>query len=85
MNMCKLCDNECGGEKLYANQHIMPLSGRVRSIDPCIAQLVAALNAGGVETVACCCGHNKYDGRIDLADGRALIIKPPGEPYETKA
>lgn len=72
---CNLCDNECGGAKLYANQHIMPLNGRVRCIDPCIAHIVAALNAGGVETVACCCGHNKKDGRIDLKDGRVLIIR----------
>ena len=78
---CKLCDNECGGHKLYANQHLMPLNGRVRSIDPCIAHIVAALNAGGVETVACCCGHGQEDGRIDLADGRVLWLKqqPIGE------
>lgn len=25
--------------------------------DPCIADLVAALNAGGLRTVASCCGH----------------------------
>ncbi len=75
MNKCNKCDNEFGSSKLYENQHLMPLNGRVRSIDPCIAHIVAALNAGGVETVACCCGHGQEDGRIDLADGRVLWLK----------
>lgn len=52
----------------------MPLNGKVVCIDHCIHQIVAALNAGGVETVACCCGHGELDGRIDLADGRVLVI-----------
>jgi len=71
---CDKCDG-CGSEKTYANQVGLPLSGRVRNIDWCIHRLVSALNAGGVETVACCCGHGEQDGRIDLADGRVLFIK----------
>lgn len=44
------------------------------SIDRCIAPLVAALNRGGITTVACCCGHGKAVGSIVLGHGRALII-----------
>ena len=70
---CEFCDTP-GGKKTYANQVCMPLNGRVRCIDRCIHQIVAALNAGGVPTVASCCGHGKIPGRIDLEDGRTLAI-----------
>ena len=53
----------------------MPINGRVVCVDRCISHIVASLNAGGVETVACCCGHGEKDGRIDLADGRVLVVK----------
>ena len=71
---CDKCDG-IGTQKTYANQACLPINGKVRGIDWCIHQIVAALNAGGVETVACCCGHGKQDGRIDLVDGRVLIIR----------
>lgn len=70
---CNRCDS-AGGKVTYANQVCMPLDGKVRCIDWCIHQIVAALNAGGVPTVACCCGHGEHDGRIDLEDGRVLLI-----------
>jgi len=35
---------------------------------------VAALNAGGVRIEASCCGHGKTNDRIDLEDGRILLI-----------
>jgi hypothetical protein len=44
--------------------------------DPCIVPLVQALNAGGVRTVASCCGHGRNVGSICLADGRVLAILP---------
>ena len=53
----------------------MPLDGRVQCIDYCIHHIVAALNAGGVRTVASCCGHGKMDGNIILEDGRVLLIQ----------
>ena len=46
----------------------MPLGGRVQCIDFCIHHIVAALNAGGIRTVASCCGHEKMPGRIDLKE-----------------
>ena len=54
----------------------MPLNGRVQCIDYCIHKIVAALNAGGVHTVASCCGHGKMKGNILLQDGRMLTIQP---------
>ena len=73
---CQYCDVP-GGEKTYEHQVCMPLNGRVQCIDQCIHQLfVAALNAGGVRTVASCCGHGKTRGNIILEDGRVLIILP---------
>jgi hypothetical protein len=74
MTGCNKCD-ECGGVKTYANQVSMPMNGKVICIDYCIHQIVAALNAGGVSTLACCCGHGTKDGRIDLHDGRTLFIR----------
>jgi hypothetical protein len=47
----------------------------VRGVDSCIADLVQALNAAGIYTANCCCGHDKGDGIIFLHDGRVLIIK----------
>lgn len=73
---CTHCDSP-GGVKTYANQACLPLKQRVVCIDWCIHQIVSALNAGGVETVASCCGHGTQRGRIDLADGRILWIENP--------
>jgi len=80
---CDKCD-DFGGKITYANQALIPIKGTVRGIDWCIHHLVSALNAGGVETVACCCGHGIQDGRIDLADGRILFIKSPSNESEVK-
>jgi hypothetical protein len=81
---CEFCDH-AGGAKTYAHQVCMPLNGRVLCIDRCIHHIVAALNAGGVETAACCCGHREMQGRIDLADGRTLWIENPVKPEDAIA
>ena len=52
----------------------MPINGRVQCIDYCLHHIIAALNAGGVHTMASCCGHGNIPGRIDLEDGRTLVI-----------
>ena len=70
---CQRCDSP-GGERTLRNQVCMPLNGRVQCIDFCIHQIVAALNAGGIRTVASCCGHGKMLGRIALEDGRTLVV-----------
>ena len=78
---CEHCDT-AGGVKTYRHQACLPINGRVQCIDFCIHQIVAALNAGGVGTVASCCGHEETDGRIDLEDGRVLIIHSPAPDTE---
>lgn len=42
--------------------------------DPEIVDLVRALNAGGVRTVASCSGHGHRPGFIALTDGRWLVL-----------
>ncbi len=64
---CKMGSYDC--------QIPMPIKGRTEDIDICIADIVAALNAANITTVASCCGHNKIDGNIRLGDGRTILIK----------
>ncbi len=47
---------------------------REKNIDACIADLVEALQAAGIDMRASCCGHGRGAGRIDLQDGRTLIV-----------
>lgn len=42
--------------------------------DPCLSLIVTALNEGGIETVASCCGHGQRPGNVALADGRQLFV-----------
>lgn len=42
--------------------------------DPCIAPIVKALTAAGLETVASCCGHDELPARITLRSGQTLIV-----------
>lgn len=78
MSGCSHCDGQCGSIATYAGQACIPIGGRVVCIDWCIHHIVAALNAGGVETTVSCCGHGTQQGRIDLKDGRVLWITNPG-------
>jgi len=59
----------------YEHTIPMPSGGRVVYVDYCIADIVAALNAANIVTVASCCGHGEIDGNIMLDDGREIIIK----------
>ena len=43
-------------------------------IDPCLDNIIKALNNNGIETVASCCGHGRQPGSIILKDGREIII-----------
>ena len=43
-------------------------------IDSCIADIVQALQAAGIDMRGSCCGHYKGDGEIVLADGRILKV-----------
>lgn len=65
---------KCCGFGTYDCQVPMPLNGRLQSIDFCISDIVAALNACNIKTKASCCGHGKMDGNILLEDGRELKV-----------
>lgn len=58
----------------------LPLNGRVQDIDLCLCHIVAALNAGGITTLASCCGHGKIPATIVLDGGlkedRIITIEP---------
>ena len=45
-------------------------------VDACLAPIISALNLAGVRTAQSCCGHGKGPGRIDLWDGRVLVVWP---------
>lgn len=76
---CDRCDT-VAGVKTYENQVAMPIRGRVRYIDHCIHDIVAALNAANLPTTASCCGHGRLPGVIALEDGRAIGVF---DSYET--
>ena len=46
-----------------------------KTIDGCIADIVTALQAAGINMRGSCCGHGKDHGIISLEDGRTLIIQ----------
>jgi hypothetical protein len=50
----------------------------MKGVDRCIAPIVEALNAHGILTEGCCCGHGKIPGSIMLQDGRELVIHESG-------
>lgn len=73
---------KCCGFGTYECQVPMPLNGRVQGIDYCIADVVAALNACNIRTVASCCGHGKLTAFVRLEDGREIKIKNAVRPWE---
>jgi hypothetical protein len=46
-------------------------------IDACIADIVRALQAAGIDMRASCCGHGDRPGEIRLQDGRTVIVQQP--------
>ena len=74
----------CSDFGTYDCQIPMPISGRVEYIDYCIADIVAALNAANIKTVASCCGHGKIDTSIVLDDGREIVVKNAVRFWENK-
>lgn len=68
---------ECCGLGDYTCQVSMPIAGRLVSVDFCIHDVVAALNAANIRTAASCCGHGKADAHILLETGQEIVIKRP--------
>lgn len=50
-------------------------------IDACIADIVDALQSGGINMRGSCCGHGGW-GEIFLEDGRVLMIQPYPPPED---
>lgn len=75
MSALNIQPTKCCDIGTYDCQVPMPLNGRLQSIDYCIADIVAALNAANIKTDASCCGHGVRDGIISLMDGRILKIE----------
>ena len=81
-NNCPKCGvrlyDDSDKEKLYAMHNQVPLrlpDGDTRgACDPCFAPLVQAINDGGYQTAASCCGHGKCPAHIMLADGSWIVI-----------
>jgi hypothetical protein len=67
--------NKCCDFGEYTCQIPMPINGRRHDIDFCIADIVAALNAANIITIASCCGHKTLQGSIVLNDGRQLTVR----------
>lgn len=47
---------------------------KLAAIDRCIAPLVSALQAEGINMRGSCCGHGSGVGEINLSDGRVLLV-----------
>ena len=48
---------------------------KMAKIDACIAPIIKALQKSGIDMRSSCCGHGESYGRIELQDGRTLVIK----------
>lgn len=64
------CDRDCNVDRERKMVEASPDAW----CDPCIAAVIYALNAGGVKTIASCCGHGRRPGFIALVDGRVLVL-----------
>jgi hypothetical protein len=47
---------------------------KVCGIDKCLAPLIYVLQAAGIATTGCCCGHGDHHGTIELEVGTRLIV-----------
>ena len=47
---------------------------KTKPVDKCLAPLVDAMNAAGVLTRACCCGHAQAAGNIMLHSGEIVDL-----------
>jgi hypothetical protein len=79
----KIDTNVCCNMGSYDHQIPMPIECRVRDIDYCISDIVAALNSANITTASSCCGHNEINGTILLNDGRIIEIHNVKRKHET--
>lgn len=75
---------KCCAPGEYACQVPMAINGRRQDIDFCVADIVAALNAANIRTVASCCGHGMQRATIALEDGRGIFVELGFDPSGKK-
>gem|GEM_PF-1169464 len=78
----KIADEMCREERMIVLQRDSDGTPTVWC-DPEIADIVSALNSGGVKTVASCSGHGVKPGGIALADGRQLLLLESLEAFNS--
>ena len=72
----------CAHDPTYKSQakvrlhHPTPKGRTVGYCDPCLSEIVQALNDGGFQTISSCCGHGHRPGTIMLEDGREFLLLP---------
>lgn len=48
------------------------IAGKNVRLDPCIVSLIQVLNDDGIRTLACCCGHDRYEPTVVATDGKKI-------------
>lgn len=68
-------------------EHCVPMCvhSKVVYVDYCVARLVAALEAGGLNPVASCCGHGKMPPTVLLEDDTWVMALTREQGEETTA
>jgi hypothetical protein len=59
--MCDKRNSTYGEYSLYSNGKF---KNKYLRLDSCMADLISKLNNQGKETLACCCGHEKYEKTV---------------------
>lgn len=62
--------------KFRSSKILIGWDGKPFKVDECIKHLIVVLNKPNYRTLACCCGHGKYNASIivKISDGRILDI-----------
>jgi len=61
--------------KIIRLHHPTPRGFTTAEVDTCIAPLIQALNDGGFQTIASCCGHGIRPRIITLTVKKLLVLK----------
>ena len=57
------------------NGRRVDVGDRIVRVDSCMANVVALINTvSGFRTLACCCGHGRYDQSIIVRDRRGTVF-----------
>ena len=77
--------SSCCEDGSDSHQVVTVIDDETVGIDKCFADIVKALNAGGIATRSCCCGHPRNARRfatggravpyIELEDGRGIVMQ----------